>query len=138
MNAETPEEQLVAVTERIKRIEEMSAGQPFEIAEAVRDLGKYRQLVSLRARLRLELTPPECMPQDMIDRARAYRLDDLLAGQLVKKFMKCPVHAEEHGSFYVTSYGYCFGCLRSWNAIGWLMDFEKMTFRQAVERLCGL
>ena len=112
--------------------------QPYLIAEALREIGNYRRLVSLRAQLRMELIPPELMPQEVIDKARAYRLDDLLKGKLVKKFMKCPVHPEKHGSFYVTEYGFCFGCLRSWNAIGWLMDFEKMTFKQAVEYLAGL
>jgi hypothetical protein len=134
-NAETSMEQLQAIDQRIKSIDQKCANQPYPIAEAMREVGNYRRLVSLRAQLRMELMPPELMSQDKIDKARAYPLDELLKGKLVKKFMKCPVHPEKHGSFYVTSYGFCFGCGRSWNAIGWLMDFEKMTFKQAVEHL---
>lgn len=136
--AETPAEQLEACKRRIKLIDERCEGQAYPIAETLREIGRYRQLVSLRAQLSMQLDPPLLMSKDKIDRARDYRLDDLLKGQLVKKFMKCPVHPEKHGSFYVTSFGFCFGCLRSWNAIGWLMDFQKMTFRQAVEHLCLL
>lgn len=136
-NAETPEEQLVAVTRRIHSIDRQCVGMGYPIAEALREIGRYRQLVSLRAQLRMELEPPTMMPKELIDRARAYRLDELLRGQLVRKFMKCPVHPEKHGSFYVTAFGFCFGCLRSWNAIGWLMDFQKMTFKQAVEYLAN-
>ena len=137
-DAETTTEQLEAVAERIKMIDLRCAGQPYEIAEALRSMVNYRRLVSLRAQLRMELVPPELMSQDSIDKARSYRLDDLIHSKLVRKFMKCPVHPEKHGSFHVTSFGFCFGCLRSWNAIGWLMDFEKMTFKQAVEYLCSL
>lgn len=137
-NAGTPLEQLEAVTKRIKSMDSKCTGQPYEIAETLREVGNYRRLVSLRAQLRMELIPPELMPQEKIDKARVYRLDDLLKGKLMKKFMNCPVHPEKHGSFYVTSYGFCFGCLRSWNSIGWLMDFEKMTFKQAVEHLASI
>ena len=136
-NAETSEEQLIAVTNRIQQIDKETTSQPYEIAETIREICRYRQLVSLRAQLRLELVAPEIMPQWMIDKARAYRLDDLIQDKLKRGFMKCPVHAEDHPSFHVTSYGYCFGCLKSWNSIGWLMDFEKMTFRQAVEYLAN-
>jgi hypothetical protein len=132
---ETQAEQLVAVTARIVSIDQRCSGQPWEIQQVLREVARYRQLVSLRAQLRLEMDPPKTMPEDMIRKARAYRLDQLLSGRLKKKFMKCPVHPEKHDSFYVTSFGFCFGCLRSWNAIGWLMEFDHMTFRQAVEFL---
>lgn len=134
-NAETSEERLTAVTNRIRSLDDKCDGYGYPIAETIREIGRYRQLVSLRAQLRFQLEPPKLMAQELIDKARAYRLDHLLKGQLVRKFMKCPVHPEKHGSFYVTAYGFCFGCLRSWNAIGWLMDFDRMTFRQAVEHL---
>lgn len=137
-NAETPEEQLMAVTNRIHSIDKKCVGMGYPIAEALREIGRYRQLVSLRAQLRMQLEPPKMMAKELIEKARAYRLDDLLKGKLKKKFMLCPVHGEDHGSFYVTAYGFCFGCLRSWNSIGWLMDFEKMMFKQAVEYLASL
>lgn len=136
-NAETQEEQLIATTRRIQAIDRQCYEQPYPIQEALREIGNYRRLVSLRAQLRMELEPPKFMDQSLIEKARAVRLDELLKGKLVKKFMKCPVHPEDHGSFYVTSFGFCFGCLRSWNSIGWLMDFEKMTFKQAVEYLAN-
>ena len=136
-NAETQEEQLAAATKRIASVDQRCSGQPWEIQQVLREVARYRQLVCLRTQLRLEMDPPKTMPEDMIRKAREYRLDVLLTGRLKKKFMKCPVHPEKHDSFYVTSYGFCFGCLRSWNSIGWLMEFDHMTFRQAVEFLAA-
>lgn len=137
-NAETPEKQLEAVTSQIQYLERETADKPYEIAETIREIGKYRQLLSLRARLRLQLIAPEMMPQEKIDRAREYRLDRLLRDKLKRGFMRCPVHEDDTPSLHVTSYGYCFGCMHSWNSIGWLMDFHSMTFRQAVEHLSSL
>lgn len=135
VNAETPEARFEAVSVVIERIEKKVVELPSIIAEAYRQLLGYRKFINLRAVLRLELDPPHALPEWQVQRAREYRLDDLLADRLKRKFMKCPVHPEKHGSFFVTSFGYCFGCCRSWDAISWLQDFERMSFTQAVEFL---
>ena len=50
----------------------------------------------------------------------------------------CPFHNEKTPSFTVDQekqFYYCFGCSASGNAIGFLMDYERMEFVQAVETL---
>jgi len=51
-------------------------------------------------------------------------------------FFRCPFHADNDPSFAVTSDRfYCFGCRASGDAIGWLMQYRKLTFLQACENL---
>jgi DNA primase len=56
----------------------------------------------------------------------------------------CPFHKEKTPSFVVTpskQMYHCFGCGAGGNAIGFLMDYDHLTFREAVESLaqqCGL
>ena len=138
VNAETPSERFEAVCKVVQSIEQKCRNLTSEMAEATRDLFGYRKFLNMRAILKLELDGPDLLPEHKLQKAREYRLDDLLKSKLKRRFMKCPVHPEKHGSFFVTSYGYCFGCLRSWDAISWLMDFEGMTFKMAVEHLCNL
>ena len=50
----------------------------------------------------------------------------------------CPFHNEKSPSFSVSpdkQFYYCFGCGAGGNAIGFLMDFERLDFPQAVEEL---
>ena len=50
----------------------------------------------------------------------------------------CPFHNEKSPSFSVSpdkQFYYCFGCGAGGNAIGFLMDFERFDFPQAVEEL---
>ena len=50
----------------------------------------------------------------------------------------CPFHAEKTASFSVSQtkqFYYCFGCGASGNAIGFLMNFDKLEFVEAVEEL---
>lgn len=138
VNAETPSERFEAVCKVVERIEQKCRNFTSEMAEAYRDLWGYRKFLNMRAVLKLELDGPDLLPEHKLQKAREYRLDDLLKDKLKRRFMKCPVHPEKHGSFFVTSYGYCFGCLRSWDAISWLQDFDGMSFKQAVEYLCNL
>jgi DNA primase len=52
----------------------------------------------------------------------------------------CPFHKEKSPSFTVNSekqFYYCFGCGAGGNAIGFLMDYERMEFPQAVENLAS-
>jgi DNA primase len=56
----------------------------------------------------------------------------------------CPFHDEKTPSFTVSpdkQFFYCFGCGASGNAVGFLMDYERTEFPQAVEQLahlCGM
>ncbi|WP_066799804.1 DNA primase [Moraxella oblonga] len=50
----------------------------------------------------------------------------------------CPFHGEKTPSFYVnpqTNLYYCFGCGVKGNPISFLRDFERLTFKEAVELL---
>lgn len=52
----------------------------------------------------------------------------------------CPFHQEKTPSFSVNpdkQFYYCFGCGAGGNVIGFLMDYERMEFPQAVEALAG-
>jgi len=51
-------------------------------------------------------------------------------------FYRCPFHDDNNPSFAVTpDRYYCFGCGASGDAINWLMDYRKLTFRDACEVL---
>lgn len=59
-------------------------------------------------------------------------------------FGLCPFHNEKTGSFSVSPQKqmyYCFGCGKGGNVFSFLMDYENMTFKEAVEELaprCGV
>jgi len=53
----------------------------------------------------------------------------------------CPFHEEKTPSFTVSpdkQFYYCFGCGASGNAVGFLMDYERLGFPEAVEQLAHL
>ena len=50
----------------------------------------------------------------------------------------CPFHDERTPSFSVNpdkQFYYCFGCGAGGNALGFVMDYERLDFREAVEGL---
>jgi len=52
----------------------------------------------------------------------------------------CPFHGEKTPSFSVSpskQFFHCFGCQKSGNAIGFLMDYDHMEFVEAIETLAG-
>src|SRR5690606_27825125 len=53
----------------------------------------------------------------------------------------CPFHDEKTPSFTVSpekQFYYCFGCGASGNALGFVMDYERLSFPEAVESLARL
>jgi DNA primase len=53
----------------------------------------------------------------------------------------CPFHDEKSPSFSVNpdkQFYYCFGCGAGGNAIGFLMEYERLDFPAAVEKLAGI
>ncbi|MCV6606512.1 MAG: DNA primase [Porticoccaceae bacterium] len=52
----------------------------------------------------------------------------------------CPFHDEKTPSFTVSpdkQFYYCFGCQASGNAVGFLMDYDRFSFPEAVEQLAN-
>ncbi|MBX2848624.1 MAG: DNA primase [Acidiferrobacterales bacterium] len=52
----------------------------------------------------------------------------------------CPFHGEKTPSFTVSpskQFYHCFGCGANGTAISWLMDYEHMEFREAIEKLAS-
>ncbi len=70
---------------------------------------------------------------------------DQIVGQYInlrksgnKSIGKCPFHDDHNPSFVVypeTSSFYCFGCQKSGDIFRFVMEIEKLTFKQAVEAI---
>lgn len=88
------------------------------------------------------------IPQNFIDDLLArVNILDIIDGRVkLKKTGKnysglCPFHQEKSPSFSVSpdkQFYYCFGCGAGGNAIGFLMEYERLEFPQAVEELAQL
>jgi DNA primase len=87
---------------------------------------------------------PQSFIDDLLDRIDIVELVD--ARVKLKKSGKnysacCPFHDEKTPSFTVTrdkQFYYCFGCGASGNAVGFVMDYERLSFPEAVEQLAKL
>lgn len=87
---------------------------------------------------------PQSFIDDLLDRVDIVELVDNRVK--LKKSGKnysacCPFHDEKTPSFTVTQdkqFYYCFGCGASGNAIGFLMEYDRMEFPEAVEQLARL
>ncbi len=56
-------------------------------------------------------------------------------------FCRCPFHSEKTASFKVdpnSGYYYCFGCGAHGDVINFVMEFEKITFQEAVEYIANM
>ena len=52
----------------------------------------------------------------------------------------CPFHQEKTPSFTANQnkqFYYCFGCSASGNALGFVMKYDQLSFREAVEQLAN-
>ncbi|RVU30334.1 DNA primase [Neptunomonas marina] len=88
------------------------------------------------------------IPQNFIDDLLArVNIVDIIDGRVkLKKAGKnysglCPFHQEKSPSFSVSpdkQFYYCFGCGAGGNAIGFLMEYERLDFPQAVEEVAKL
>ncbi len=87
---------------------------------------------------------PQSFIDDLLDRTD---IVDVVSSRVdLKKSGKnhsacCPFHDEKTPSFTVSpdkQFYYCFGCGAGGNAIGFVMDFDRVEFPQAVERLAQL
>lgn len=87
---------------------------------------------------------PQSFIDNLLDRVDIVELVD--ARVKLKKSGKnysacCPFHEEKTPSFTVTQdkqFYYCFGCGASGNAIGFVMDYDRLSFPEAVEQLAKL
>lgn len=87
---------------------------------------------------------PQSFIDDLLDRIDIVELVD--ARVKLKKSGKnysacCPFHDEKTPSFTVTQdkqFYYCFGCGASGNAVGFVMDYDRLSFPEAVEQLAKL
>lgn len=88
------------------------------------------------------------IPADFIDRllSRVDIVDVINRRTQLKKAGKdyqalCPFHSEKSPSFTVSQdkqFYHCFGCGAHGSAIGFLMEYEHMSFPEAVEELAGM
>lgn len=86
---------------------------------------------------------PEHFIQDLLARTDLVALID--ARVPLKKAGRnysacCPFHQEKTPSFTVApdkQFYYCFGCGASGNAVGFLMEYDHLSFPEAVEQLAG-
>jgi DNA primase len=87
---------------------------------------------------------PQSFIDDMLDRLDIVDVVD--SRVKLKKTGKnysacCPFHDEKTPSFTVSpdkQFYYCFGCGASGNALGFVMDYERLSFPEAVESLARL
>ena len=87
------------------------------------------------------------IPQSFIDEVldRTDIVDIISSRVQLKKAGKnysacCPFHEEKTPSFTVTQekqFYHCFGCGASGNAIGFLMEYERLEFIEAIEYLAN-
>ena len=91
---------------------------------------------------------PELIPQDFIDDL-VQRIDvvEVIGNRIeIKKAGKeykglCPFHTEKTPSFTVSQdkgFYHCFGCGAHGTALGFLIDFDRLTFIEAIEELAKI
>jgi DNA primase len=87
---------------------------------------------------------PQSFIDDLLDRLDLVEVIDrrVPLKKSGKNFMACcPFHDEKTPSFSVNQekqFYYCFGCGASGNAVGFLMDYDRLDFPRAVESLADM
>jgi len=72
-----------------------------------------------------------------IEVARNYPILELLTEAPKRGFISCPFHSEKTASCKVyADHLYCFGCGKSINSIGYLMEIHGKTFIDSIKYLC--
>lgn len=110
-----------------------------------REIARLKKLISYE---RLALIDPNSeeenniISQDKIALAKNFPIENLLAQSPRmsgnKMFFCCPFHEEKTGSFAVflkDNTFHCFGCGKHGDAIDFVMEFEKLSFTEAVRFL---
>lgn len=87
------------------------------------------------------------IPNEVIDQIREHDLVSILNGEGLTLKREganykccCPFHGEKTPSFIVSparNYAHCFGCGKSWDAIGFVRERNGWTFEEAVDYLAG-
>lgn len=87
------------------------------------------------------------IPNEVIDQIRDHDLVSILQGEGLTLKREgasykccCPFHNEKTPSFIVSptrNIAHCFGCNKSWDAIGFIREKQGMTFYEAVEYLAA-
>lgn len=78
------------------------------------------------------------LPEEMIARARAYPIKNLLQSESGKDRINCPFHDDRKMSASIkTGVIHCFSCGESCDSIGYLMRIKNMDFVSAVKILSG-
>jgi len=148
IDAETDDDRISEISRRIAeeyvRLEKMlRIGTPYEIIRSylpwINEMSKCR--VGIRARqlhTMGEIRDDGKVSDQDVERARLYPLERLIENLPKDGRIPCPFHEGEGRNFLVkNSYGYCFTCAVSVDAIKWLMDIDRMNFTDAVRRLNG-
>ena len=82
---------------------------------------------------------PQSFIDELLDRTDIVELINtrVLLKQPGKNYSACcPFHEEKSPSFTVTQekqFYHCFGCVASGNAIGFLMEYERLDFVESIE-----
>ncbi|KMS94108.1 hypothetical protein BVRB_024720, partial [Beta vulgaris subsp. vulgaris] len=108
----------------------------------MRDMGKAMALIKPQVQGRADMG--ESFIDDMLDRLDIVDVVDsrVKLRKTGKNYSACcPFHDEKTPSFTVSpekQFYYCFGCGASGNALGFVMDYERLSFPEAVESLARL
>jgi len=101
-------------------------------------------LSGLRYRLRNQIISAEVpdrkeiISDAEIDRARLVPLERVIPNLPKTRKILCPFHHEKSPSFHVQKWGYCFGCGKHIDSLGWVMGQMGRSFIDAVKFLCSL
>jgi len=72
---------------------------------------------------------------DMIERAKAYPFTELY--EFRRNQARCPFHGDKDPSMHLfpDNHVYCFSCAKGWDAIGFVMERDGLSFPDAVRQL---